>query len=206
MPNSWQSFLLSRLQSRHVQRKCSVRKAVALRSPPRRRIKQPAHVAGVASHSIYSVHPGIAMLRRWVAELAAKTGRSLDEWLRHIQQSGPKTEKECRTWLSEKYQLGTNSAGWLAEKAFGDAADLANDTPAGYLAVCARLCRADVRGIQGGAQADSRRAGAAARALVGSDVRVCPCKTMVPLYRKHVFAQIKPATQRRNRFGAGAGR
>ena len=74
------------------------------------------------------------MLERWVAELAAKTGRSLDEWLRHIQESGPKTEKECRTWLSEKYQLGTNSAGWLAEKAFGDAADLANDTPAGYLA------------------------------------------------------------------------
>ena len=28
---------------------------------------------------------------------------------------------------------------------------------------------------------------------LGDDVRICPCKTIVPLYRKHVFAEIKPA-------------
>jgi len=26
---------------------------------------------------------------------------------------------------------------------------------------------------------------------LGKDVKVCPCQTMVPLYRNHVFAQIK---------------
>jgi predicted GTPase len=32
-------------------------------------------------------------------------------------------------------------------------------------------------------------------------VKVCPCKTMVPLYRKHVFAQIKPTTRTRIDLG-----
>jgi hypothetical protein len=32
---------------------------------------------------------------------------------------------------------------------------------------------------------------------IGSDVKACPCPTIVPLYRRHVFAQIKPAAQDR---------
>ena len=36
---------------------------------------------------------------------------------------------------------------------------------------------------------------------MGEDVRVCPCKTIVPLYRKHVFAQVKPTTRTRIDFG-----
>lgn len=27
---------------------------------------------------------------------------------------------------------------------------------------------------------------------VAPDIKICPCKTIVPLYRNHVFAQIKP--------------
>jgi hypothetical protein len=30
--------------------------------------------------SLYSVHPGVLMTRKWVAILKEKTGRSLDEW------------------------------------------------------------------------------------------------------------------------------
>src|SRR5713101_7492449 len=36
---------------------------------------------------------------------------------------------------------------------------------------------------------------------LGDDVKVCPCQTIVPLYRKHVFAQIKPTTRTRIDFG-----
>jgi hypothetical protein len=32
---------------------------------------------------------------------------------------------------------------------------------------------------------------------LGKDVRVSPCKTIVPFYRKHVFAQVKPSTNSR---------
>ena len=36
---------------------------------------------------------------------------------------------------------------------------------------------------------------------LGRDVKVCPCKTMVPFYRRHVFAQIKPSTAARIDLG-----
>jgi predicted GTPase len=36
---------------------------------------------------------------------------------------------------------------------------------------------------------------------MGPDVKVCPCQTMVPLYRNHVFAQIKPTTRTRIDLG-----
>jgi hypothetical protein len=36
---------------------------------------------------------------------------------------------------------------------------------------------------------------------LAKDVKVCPGKTIVPLYRKHVFAQIKASTRTRIDFG-----
>lgn len=36
---------------------------------------------------------------------------------------------------------------------------------------------------------------------IGPDVAVCPCETIVPLYRKHVFARIKPSTRTRIDLG-----
>jgi hypothetical protein len=39
-----------------------------------------------------------------------------------------------------------------------------------------------------------------ARAL-GSDIRVSPCSTIVPIYRKHVVAQVKPTTRTRIDLG-----
>jgi hypothetical protein len=36
---------------------------------------------------------------------------------------------------------------------------------------------------------------------IGADVKACPCKTIVPLYREHVFAQIKPTTNTRIDLG-----
>ena len=40
---------------------------------------------------------------------------------------------------------------------------------------------------------------------LGRDVKACPCKTMVPFYRHHVFAQIKPATNTRIDLGFALG-
>jgi hypothetical protein len=36
---------------------------------------------------------------------------------------------------------------------------------------------------------------------LGADVNVCPCRTMVPLYRQQVFAQSKPTTNSRIDLG-----
>ena len=40
---------------------------------------------------------------------------------------------------------------------------------------------------------------------IGKDTKACPCKTIVPIYRHHVFAQIKPATQKRIDLGFALG-
>src|SRR5271165_5693068 len=40
---------------------------------------------------------------------------------------------------------------------------------------------------------------------LGPDVKVCPCKTIVPLYRQHVFAEIKPASMSRIDLGFALG-
>src|SRR5262245_34666036 len=83
--------------------------------------------------TLYSVHPGVAMIQHWIATLREKTGRSLDEWLAFIRREGPPTEAARRTWLKEEHGLGTNSAWWLAERAAANPLGIREDTPEGYL-------------------------------------------------------------------------
>ena len=40
-----------------------------------------AQVRTADSKSSYDVHPGVAMVQKWIAELKDKTGRSLEEWI-----------------------------------------------------------------------------------------------------------------------------
>ncbi len=40
---------------------------------------------------------------------------------------------------------------------------------------------------------------------IGKDTKACPCKTIVPIYRHHAIAQIKPATRTRIDFGLALG-
>ena len=152
--------------------------------------------------SIYGVHPGVAMTQKWVAELKQKTGRTLDEWLRLIKKSGPKDEKSRREWLKTEHGLGTNSASWLAERAEGKASDIGD--PDTYLAAAEGY----VEQMFSGAKAALRpiydeilKVGL----KVARDVKACPCQTIVPLYRNHVFAQIKPTTTKRIDIGFALG-
>jgi hypothetical protein len=152
--------------------------------------------------SIYSVHPGVLMTQKWLAELKQKTGRSLDEWLRHIKRAGPKDEKQRREWLKEEYGLGTNTAHWLAERAEGKGLEASD--PELYLKQAER----HVEEMFSGPKERLRPIYDPVLKLgfkLGKDVKVCPCQTIVPFYRKHVFAQIKPATRTRVDLGFALG-
>jgi Domain of unknown function (DUF5655)/Domain of unknown function (DUF4287) len=151
---------------------------------------------------LYSVHPGVLMTQKWVSTLKDKTGRSLDEWLTVVKTSGPKTEKEQREWLKEEFKLGTNSAWWIAERAAGKVDDTGD--PETYL----RAAEQYVDHMYSGKKTDLRPLYDKLLALgmsMGRDVKACPCETMVPLYRRHVFAQIKPTTQTRIDMGFALG-
>ncbi len=179
--------------------------AVAVkRSPAKTRVK----IISVATNAfqsrpgtsvIYSVHPGITMVQKWMAELKGKTGRSVDEWTKHIRAAGPADEKQAREWLKTQYSLGTNTAWWLAERAFGKSLGMAENTPASYLAAAPEYVEAMYSGARQSLRPLHDKLIELAQALEG--IHICPCKTIVPLYRKHVFAEIKPASNSRIDLG-----
>ena len=148
--------------------------------------------------SLYSPHPGIAMTQKWIEELPAKTSRSLDQWLKLIAKEGPATEPERRIWLKEKYGLGTNSAWWLAERSVGKGLEASD--PVLYLKEAERYVEEMFAGGKAGLKPlydELLKRGLA----VGKEAKASPCQTIVPLYRNHVFAQIKPTTQTRIDMG-----
>src|SRR5438105_4885232 len=147
-----------------------------------------------ARRSLYSVHPGVAMVQKAMAALKEKTGRNLEEWIALIGKEGPPTEPERRTWLKDAHKLGTNYAWWLAERADGKGAE--DGDPKAYLKAAAAYVEAMYAGPRAALRPIHERILELAFTL-GDDVKVCPCQTIVPLYRNHVFAQIKPATNKR---------
>lgn len=152
--------------------------------------------------SIYSVHPGVLMTQKWIGELKQKTGRSLDEWMTFIKKEGPPTEQARRDWLKMVHKLGTNYAWWLAERSVGKGEEMGD--PDAYL----RAAEKYVDQMFAGKKEHLRRIYDALLKLglsIGKDVKACPCQTIVPLYRNHVFAQIKPTTQTRIDFGLALG-
>jgi hypothetical protein len=155
-----------------------------------------------AINASYDVHPGIAMIQKWIAELPAKTGRSLEDWIALAKKEGPPTNKERRDWLKKEHGLGTNSAWWIADRAEGKGTE--DGDPEAYL----KAAIGYVEAMYAGKKAALRPIHDALLRLgrgLGSDVRVCPCQTIVPLYRNHVFAQIKPTTNSRIDLGLALG-
>ncbi|HKO97596.1 MAG TPA: DUF5655 domain-containing protein [Pyrinomonadaceae bacterium] len=152
--------------------------------------------------SIYSVHPGVAMTVKWIGELKQKTGRSLDEWVKYLKTNGPKDEKARRAWLKEEHGLGTNTAWWLAERAEGKGTETGD--PDEYLKAAEDYVEKMFSGSKAGLKPiyDSLlKLGLG----IGKEAKACPCQTIVPLYRNHVFAQIKPTTRTRIDMGFALG-
>lgn len=120
--------------------------------------------------------------------LKERTGRSLEEWVRIVKKSGPATEKERIAWLKAEHAITTNYALWIAKRV--DGGGMADDYDPDA------LVEAMFAGKKAGLRPIYERVLALAFGL-GKDVRVSPGKTIVPFYRKHVFAQVKPTTNTR---------
>jgi hypothetical protein len=147
-----------------------------------------AYYDSMRHNSVYTVHPGFAMEASSLANLKERTNRTLDEWIRVVKKSGPATEKERIAWLKQEHGVTTNYALWIAKRVdgTGSAADYDPD--------------AMVEAMFAGKKAGLRPIYDLMLKLafdLGKDVRVCPCKTIVPFYRRHVFAQVKPTTATR---------
>jgi len=162
----------------------------------------PRTIAKKKTKSLYSVHPGVAMIQDWIDKLPEKTGKSLDEWIELVKKSGPPTEQERREWLKKVHKFGTNGAWWIAERAEGKG--LEEGDPEAYLKAAEKYVEAQYTGPKALLRPIFDRILELAFAI-GDDVKACPCQTIVPLYRRHVFAQIKPTTQTRIDLGLALG-
>jgi len=142
--------------------------------------------------SLYAVHPGVKMMQDWVKSLPEKTGKSLEEWVEFLKKEGPKEEKQRRVWLKEKHEFGTNAAWWITDYAEGKSPWEGN--PEDYLLAAETY----VENMFSGAKRELKKLYdqiLKVALTIGPEIKICPCKTIVPLYRNHVFAQIKPRTK-----------
>ncbi len=155
------------------------------------------HPKPARSASLYSVHPSIAHAQAIIANLPEKTGKSIEEWIKLIKRPGPSNDQERRDWLKKEYKLGGTTAWLIVDHAAGNGAE--DTDPETYLKAAAGYVEAMYVGKAG--LWPIHNALVELGLSLGTDVKVCPCKTIVPLYRQHVFAQIKPSTVTRIDFG-----
>ena len=155
-------------------------------------------MAKAKAQSLYDLHPGVAMVQKWIADLKERTGRSLEEWITFVQKEGPQGEESQRHWLKIQHKLGTNAAWWIAARVAGRESQ--DDSPEKYLTAAGGYIEKQYEGKKSALRPIYDQLLKLGKS-VGSDVKACPCLTMVPLYRKHVFGQIKPTTNSRVDLG-----
>jgi hypothetical protein len=146
---------------------------------------------------MYAVHPSIAYAQAILRNLKEKTGRSLEEWLALLQKEGPTSAKERRDWLKKKQALGNNTAWMIAERSVGKG--FGGTDEKAYLVAAPNYVETMFKGKEALRPAFDSLLKSALEQF--PEIRVCPCATIVPLYRKHVFAQLKPATKTRLDLG-----
>lgn len=150
----------------------------------------------------FGIHPSVQMVQAWVSRLKEKTGKTLEEWVDLLQQSDLKTRPEQIEWLKQHYKFSSMAASWIAEKTEGIGWDDGN--PTAYLQAAQTYIDAMFAGPKEKLYPIYESLLSISYAL-GKDVKACPCKTIVPLYRNHVFAQIKPTTRTRIDLGLALG-
>ena len=155
-----------------------------------------------AKPTLYSPHPSVAYAQAGLRTIEKMTGRSIDEWTAFINKKGPADEKERRQWLKTEFNLGTNQAAWLVERSVGRGEDWLDEKS--YLKSAATYIEAMFSGKKEVLRPLYEKLLTVSLA-VGPEAKACPCQTMVPIFRNHVIAQIKPTTNTRIDIGFALG-
>jgi hypothetical protein len=149
----------------------------------------------------YSVHPAVSHAQAMAANLSKSSGRSLAEWLALVAGQKLADAKAIRHCLKEAHGLGLSSCMLIADAATEGEDSLSAEA---YL----RAAPVYVDQLFAGPKAALRPLYEELLGLslkLGQDVKVSPCKSFVPLYRQHVFAQLKPGTRTRLDLGLALG-
>jgi hypothetical protein len=154
--------------------------------PGRKTFPKPAAAAPgarAAKKRRYQPHPMLAREEEEKVRLRKESGRSWEEWVEVARAKGPKDRKALKEWLQSKHGHSPNTAYWIAAGArseslpeYGDPEPLVDALYSGAKAALRPLHEAVID----------------AALAFGDDVVVTACKTMVPIYRRFVFAELRP--------------
>ena len=145
----------------------------------------------------YELHEGSWMEASYEKKILEKTGKSLAQWAAMVRRDGPEGGTARRKWLKSEHGLQTMAAWWIVAAAEGknigaDAWDPVGNVRSLYggpkqalLPLHEKLCRLALS--------------------LGDDVKIAPCETMVPFFRKFAFAELRPATADRLDLGLALG-
>lgn len=143
----------------------------------------PARRKKASKTSPYSLHPSYRLMDGYRKSLEKKTGRSFESWVEFARKNGPAEVNARRDWLRNDHGLSINYATWVAG---GEDWSAESYDPASMVDALFAGKRAGLRPVYD--------ALLAAGLALADDVKACPCQTMVPLYRRYAFAEIKPTT------------
>ncbi len=147
------------------------------------------------------MHAAVAMVQKFMVEMPKHTGRTLPQWIELVKDAPMRSPKERAAWLQTEHKLGPAYASWIAERAESlPRTDFAWEDDEQYLAEAEEYVETMYAGKKSHLRPIFQALLRHGQAL-GEDVKVCPCQTMVPFYRKHVFAQVKPTTLTRIDLG-----
>ncbi len=155
-------------------------------------------MAKKAKPSLYSIHPSIAYASAVIANFPKNTGKPIEAWVKLVQKEGLTEPKAQKEWLVKTHKLGNTQASMVVEILSGKGQDFTD--PEAYLAQAPGYVAAMYNGPKAAIRPIHDRLIEAALDL-SPEVKICPCETIVPFYRHHVFAQIKPSTKTRLDFG-----
>lgn len=143
----------------------------------------------------YALHPVVEYQMKMAENLKKNTGKTLEEWLLLTEDIKDLKSNEFVKIAKERFGLGMNTAVVIAAAHSGQlGADAYNPV---------KLVEELFAGRQNLLEILYRVLDFAI--TLGSDVKICPASTFVPLYRKNVFLQIKAATKTRIDLGFALG-
>lgn len=126
----------------------------------------------------------LARERSAAQRLESATGKPISHWIALAKRSAHSTFQACAAWLVEEHGLSRMHAQWIASYALSDEDPTEYEDPTRLVDALYSGTRASLRELH---EAIVDRILA-----LGPDVVVTACKTMVPAYRKHVFAELRP--------------
>lgn len=131
----------------------------------------------------YQPHPMLAREKNTMAKIAETTGKTFAQWVELARKKGIADKWTLKQWLMKEHGHLSMNADWIVH------AVLSND-PLDY-----DLPEPMVDALYSGPREALRplhELVVDAALALGKDVIVTACKTMVPIYRKHVFAELSP--------------